>query len=133
MKDIIAYARAWIENFAEGDFSTFPGEVAEDFTLRLPFVPPGVPSEIKGRETVSELLKKTSRSRSKLVFRDLTIRKTDDPELVVSTCRGEATMANGKTYRNSYVMFTRIRDGKVLEHTEYLNPLAVMAAADDPD
>ena len=48
-----------------------------------------------------------------------------------STARGEATMANGKPYRNRYVMLTRIRDGEVLEHTEYLNPLAVMEAMGD--
>ena len=29
------------------------------------------------------------------------------------------------------VMLTRIRDGEVLEHTEYLNPLAVMEAMTD--
>ena len=38
-------------------------------------------------------------------------------------------MNSGKPYRNQYVILTRIRDGVVLEHVEYINPLAVMAAA----
>ena len=59
------------------------------------------------------------------------LRRTDDPELFVTTGNGQATMNSGKIYRNSYVMFTRIRDGMVLEHIEYLNPLAVMEAMGD--
>jgi ketosteroid isomerase-like protein len=58
--------------------------------------------------------------------------RTEDPELAVATANGEAKMANGNTYTNSYVFFTRIRDGEVIEHTEYLNPLQFMAAAQDP-
>lgn len=128
MTDIAELARAWIEVFGEGDFDAFPGEVSEDFILRLPFVPAGVPTEFKGRETARAALAGSAGGRSKLVFTNVRILRTEDPELVVTTADGEATMASGKPYRNSYVIFTRIRDGVVLEHTEYLNPLAVMEA-----
>jgi len=128
MTDIVELARAWIEVFGEGDFDAFPGKVSEDFVLRLPFVPAGVPSEFKGREVARAALAGSAKGRSKLVFSNVRILRTEDPELVVTTADGEATMASGKPYRNSYVILTRIRDGMVLEHTEYLNPLAVMEA-----
>lgn len=128
MKDIVELVHAWLETFAEGDFDAFPGEVSPDFVLRLPFVPEGIPNEIRGREEVKERLAATSKNRSKLVFSDVKVLRTEDPELAVTTCRGQATMANGKVYRNEYVLLTRIRDGVVLEHTEYLNPLAVIAS-----
>lgn len=132
MSDTVELAKAWLDHFAEAEFDQFPGTVAEEFVLRLPFVPPGVPNEIRGREKVREVLENTSKGRSRIAFSDVNIMRTEDPELVVATANGEATMANGNIYRNSYVFFTRIRDGEVLEHTEYLNPLQVMAAAEEP-
>jgi len=129
--DIVELMRAWLEVFAEGDFEAFPGTVSPDFVLRLPFAPPGVPTEIRGRETVREALRASSTRRSKLVFEDVAILRTEDPELVMTTARAEAKMASGKVYRNSYVMLTRIRDGMVLQHVEYLDPLAVMEAFED--
>jgi len=132
MTDIVELEAAFLDHFAEGEFEQFPGTIAEDFVLHLPYVPPGVPNEIRGREKVREVLLETVKGRSKITFSDVKIMRTEDSELVVATANGEATMANGNTYRNSYVFFTRIRDGEVLEHTEYLNPLQVIAAAEAP-
>ena len=131
MTDIVELTRAWLDVFAEGEFDAFPGEISPDFVLRLPFVPPGVTSEIRGREKARETLRASSQRRSKLVFEDVSILRTEDPELVVTTASAQATMANGRIYRNDYVILTRIRDGVVLEHTEYLNPLAVMESFRD--
>jgi ketosteroid isomerase-like protein len=132
MTDIIELTAAWLDHFAEGEFDKFPGTISEDFVLRLPYVPPGVPTEIRGREKVRELLLETAKGRSRINFTDIKIMRTENPELVVTTGNGEAKMANGNIYRNSYVFFTKIRNGEVLEHTEYLNPLQVMEAATDP-
>lgn len=126
MTDILDLTRAWLEVFPEGDFEAFPGEIAEDFLLRLPFVPPGVPNEFRGREHAREVLQKSAEGRSKLVFTDVRILRTEDPELVLTTAKASAEMHNGNPYANEYVMLTRIRDGVVLEHIEYLNPLAVI-------
>jgi uncharacterized protein len=129
MDDILGLARAWLEVMPEGRFDAFPGTVAEDFVLRLPFVPEGIPPEFRGRDIARAALAGSARGRSPLVLRDLVLRRTDDPELVLATARGEATMASGKPYRNEYVILIRIRGTAVIEHTEYLNPLAIMAAA----
>ncbi len=125
MTDIVALARAWIDTFAEGNFDAFPGRVAEDFRLRLPFLPPGLQNEFVGRDTARAVLVASAERRSKLVFEEVKILRTEDPELVVTTARARATLDGGGIYRNEYIMLTRIRDGVVLEHIEYLNPLAV--------
>ena len=125
MNDIVELARAWIETFGEGNFEAFPGDVAEDFTLRLPFLPPGLQNEFKGRETARAVLAKSAERRSKLIFEDVKILRTEDPELVVTTARAHANLEDGGVYRNEYIMLTRIRHGVVVEHVEYLNPLAV--------
>ncbi|MDG2005250.1 MAG: nuclear transport factor 2 family protein [Novosphingobium sp.] len=132
MSDIVDLTAAWLKHFAEAEFDQFPGRISEDFVLRLPFVPPGVPKEIRGRENVRDVLLETVKGRSRINFTEVKIMRTEDPELVVATANGEAQMANGNTYSNSYVFFTRIRGDEVIEHTEYLNPLQFMAAAGDP-
>ena len=129
MTDPVELLKQFLDNFAEGEWGNFPGEISPDFVLYLPFVPAGIPTEIKGREIVRQTLQETAKSRSKLTFFDKVILRTEDPELFVTRAKGEAQMANGNMYRNSYVMFTRIRDGMVLEHTEYLNPLALIEAS----
>ena len=128
MADIVELVRAWLDCFAEGEFDAYPGKVSPDFVLRLPFMPPGLPNEFRGREAAQAALAGSAANRSRLVFANVRTLRTEDPELVVTTADAEATMASGKLYRNSYVILTRIRGDEVIEHTEYLNPLAVMAS-----
>jgi ketosteroid isomerase-like protein len=90
-----------------------------------------MPTEFKGREIVRDTLLGSARGRSRLVFSEVVIRRTEDPELVLTTARGEAKMSNGRIYRNEFIMLTRIRDGVVMEHIEYMNPLAVMDSIRD--
>ncbi|GIX30172.1 MAG: hypothetical protein KatS3mg124_0644 [Porticoccaceae bacterium] len=125
MVDIIALVRAWLEHFAEGDFDGFPGRVSEEFTLRLPFLPPGLPTEYRGREAARAALAASARHRSPLRFFDVEILRTEDPERVLVIARGQATLADGRPYRNDYLMLVRIRGDEVVEHVEYLNPLAL--------
>lgn len=129
MTDLIELTAEWLQVLPGGNFEAFSGEVSPDFVLRLPFVPEGVPNEFKGRDVAQAVLRASAQGRSPLVFTDKIIRRTEDPELALTTARAEAVMANGKPYRNEYIMLTRIRDGVVIEHIEYLNPLAIMAAS----
>lgn len=132
MSNNIELARAWLDHFPEGEFDKFPGKVSPDLTLRLPFTPPGVPNAIHGRERVREALAQSGQGRSRLIFSDIELWQTDDPELVVGTANAQATMKNGNIYKNSYAIFIRIRDGVVLDHTEYLNPLAIIESMNGP-
>ena len=129
--DDVALARKWLEVMPQGEFDQLPGQIAEDFVLRLPFAPPGVPSEFAGRDVAQKALGTSARGRSKLSFDNLRLLRTEDPELLVATANGSATMGSGKLYRNSYVIFVRIRDGMVIEHIEYLDPLKLIEASGD--
>jgi ketosteroid isomerase-like protein len=129
--DVVELAHRWLEVLPEGEFDKLPGQIAEDFVLRLPYAPPGVPTEFAGREAAQKALSESAKGRGKLSFDNVVLLRTEDPELLVATATGGATMGNGKLYRNSYVIFVRIRDGAVIEHIEYLNPLNVIAAFSD--
>ena len=59
-------------------------------------------------------------------WHDVVIRATEDPELFVVTARSDVLLRSGQHYANGYVMLTRVRGGKILEHVEYFNPLPVL-------
>ena len=126
--DGIELVRTWLEIMPDGRFEQLPEQVSPELILRLPFAPPGVPAEFCGRDVVARALSGSARNRSPLAFTNVVLLETNDPELFVATANGQAIMASGKTYRNSYVIFVRIRDGMVVEHIEYMNPLNIIAA-----
>lgn len=128
MADSMELVRQWLDVMPEGRFDELPGRVAEDFVLRLPFAPPGVPEEFRGRDVAAKVLSSSAANRTPLAFENLVVLRTEDPDLFVATADGSATMASGKPYTNSYVIFVRLCDGMVIEHVEYLNPLKVIAA-----
>lgn len=128
MDDDLNLVRQWLEAMPEGAFDRLPGRIADDFVLRLPFAPPGVPEAFHGREAAQAVLAASAANRAPLVFRDLSVLRTEDPDLFVATAEASTTMAGGKPYANRYVIFVRLRDGRIAEHTEYLNPLKVMEA-----
>ena len=128
MPEDLDLVRRWLEILPEGRFDELPGQIAPDFVLRLPFTPPGIPSEFTGRDATQLALSTSAKNRSPLVFDNVVTLGTDDPGLFVTTCTAKATMGNGKVHANSYVMFTRLSDGMVVEHIEYLNPLKVIEA-----
>ena len=128
MHDDLNLVRHWLEIMPEGRFDHMTGQISPDFVLRLPFAPPGIPCEFIGRDVAQQALSGSAKNRSPLVFENLVLLATEDPGLFVATANGEAKMASGKLYRNSYVIFVRIRDGMVVEHIEYMNPLNIIAA-----
>jgi ketosteroid isomerase-like protein len=96
--DMLALARKWLEILPEGEFDQLPGQIAEDFVLHLPYAPPGVPGAFVGRETARLALSNSAKGRSRLILEDLVLLRTEDPELLVATAKGSATMGNGKLY-----------------------------------
>jgi ketosteroid isomerase-like protein len=124
--DSKALMRDWLDIIARGAFDEWPGRVAEDVVLRLPFAPPGVAAELRGLAQVQEVLKSVWSTQESFVWHDVVITRTEDPERVVTTARSEAMFIPGRRYANSYVIFTRFKDAQVVEHTEYFNPLPVM-------
>ena len=131
MTDSMELVRQWLEIMPEGQFDKLAGQISPDFVLRLPFAPPGVPSAFVGRDVAQQALSGSAKNRSPLVFENVVLLATGDPELFVATANGEATMSSGKLYRNDYVIFVRIRGGVVIEHIEYMNPLNIIAAFAD--
>lgn len=127
MTDLSTLMRAWLDIVAKGPAEAWRGRVADDVVIRLPFAPPGVANELRGFDHAVHVLGAIWSFKKHFTWHDVLIRKTEDPELVLTTARSEAQLLD-RQYANNYIMLTRFRDGKVVEHIEYFNPLPVMDA-----
>ena len=126
MDDPKQLIRKWMEITAMGPAEDWVGRASDDLVLRLPYAPPGVKAELRGFDAARDELGHHWATKTSFDWVDVVIRETEDPELFVTTARSEVMLANGQPYRNDYVMLTRVRDGKVVEHTEYFNPLPIV-------
>lgn len=126
MTDLIKLTREWLDLVAMGPADAWRGRVAEDVVIRLPFAPPGVADELRGFDHARETLGEHWKTKQSFAWRDVVIRRTEDPELLLTTARSEVMLASGEPYTNDYIMLTRIRDGKITEHIEYFNPLPII-------
>jgi ketosteroid isomerase-like protein len=125
---MIKLIREWLDLVSSGPAEAWPAYATEDVVIRLPFAPPGVANELRGRACAIEALSSLWTAKRSFVWHDVVIRGTDDPELFVTTARSEAVLVSGRHYANNYVILTRLRDRKVAEHVEYFNPLPVIEA-----
>lgn len=126
MSDTKALIREWMEITAMGPADAWVGKVAPDVIVRLPYAPPGVLPVMKGFDQARDTLSHHWSTKQSFEWCDVVIRQTEDPELYVITARSEVVLANGQPYANDYVMLTRVRDGQIVEHTEYFNPLPIV-------
>ena len=127
MTELKALARRWLDMVATGRFDVWPEIVDDEFVLRLPYAPPGVPEELRGLAARDALVSSRA-DQDRFAWTDVVITATEDPELLVITARSEVALKSGGTYANRYVMLTRARGDKVVEHVEYFNPLPVLEA-----
>jgi ketosteroid isomerase-like protein len=126
MTDSIKLTREWLDMVAMGPAEAWNGKVDEDVVIRLPYAPPGVASELRGSGHARETLSEHWKTKRSFAWRDVVIRRTEDPELLVTTARSEVMLVSGQPYQNDYIMLTRIRGGKIVEHVEYFNPLPIV-------
>jgi ketosteroid isomerase-like protein len=92
-----------------------------------PFAPDGFPNDLVGSEGFyKEFSSLTTRfSRMKFPRR---IYATEDPNYVFMQFTSEMDLIQGGKYENQYLATFRFKDGKIIEYTEYFNPI-VMAKA----
>ena len=126
MSDDKALIREWLDITAMGPAEAWVGKAADDLVIRLPYAPPGVLAEMRGFNEARDTLAHHWGTKQSFEWHDVAIRATEEAGLYVTTARSEVVLATGAPYRNSYVMLTRVREGRVVEHNEYFNPLPII-------
>jgi ketosteroid isomerase-like protein len=92
-----------------------------------PYVPEGFPRSFDGVDAIFMQYSGLSKTFGKMSFiREIHV--TEDPNFLFATWRGEIEIKAGGTYVNNYVGIFRLREGHIIEYTEYFNPI-VMARA----
>ena len=83
----------------------------------------------QGREQLRENFEYNSRDLSDWRFYDLEIIPGEDPNFFLVKVKGEGHHSNGDFYKNFYLFTFTCREGKLVEVTEYMNPVNGMVAA----
>ena len=120
-----------MEALSRGERQPFADAMAEDFTWHM-----------MGTTAWSRTFAGKSDVRERLIaplFKQFGSHYTNTPkriiadgEFVVVESRGNVTTKTGKPYCNTYCMIIRMRDGKMVELTEYLDTELVSSALEPP-
>lgn len=100
---------------------------AENGRQLNPYVPEGFPKSFDGRAAIYKQYSSLPANFSSMKF-PRSISATEDPNFFFVKFRGEIVIKAGGTYENDYIGTFRLENGKVVEYTEYFNPI-VMAKA----
>ena len=103
---------------AVGDGSLFVEHLADDVVMRVS----GQNSwshTFTGKQSVLRDLFGVVRERTSGVRKTIPLRFVADDDVVVIEARGEMTSRTGAPYNNEYCLIYRLRDGKIVEITEY--------------
>ena len=92
-----------------------------------PYAPAGFPASFKGREAIFKQYSGLTENFGAMKF-PKEIFTTSDPDFLFVKFRGEIEIKAGGRYENDYLGTFRLKDGKIIEYTEYFNPI-VMAKA----
>jgi uncharacterized protein len=104
------------------DTAAMLAEAADDIVVRLPAAPPGLPREAAGKPAFAEFLAGvgalwTSWSMPRRAVHPL----ADDPERAVVEYASDSVNADGSPYRNTYLSMAWVRDGRLVEFTEFFD------------
>ena len=106
------------ERVAAGDGALFVEHLADDVVMRVS----GQNSwsrTFTGKQSVLRDLFGVVRERTTGTRKTIPLRFIADGDVVVIEARGEMTAKTGVTYNNEYCLIYRLRDGKIVEITEY--------------
>ncbi len=103
---------------------------AEDAVIEVPFAPGRMPKTYEGRDSVRGFLELARESFSPFSITVDAVRATDDPRVVVAEFHSDGVVrANGRPYRNRYVVFFTFDDnGRVTNWREYYDAGVVVRA-----
>lgn len=114
VKDI----QAWVDLFAE------------DAVLEFPYASAlSLPERLEGKSAIYNYMKNASAQMQNLVFTNIRVYSTSNPNLLFAEVHGEAVIvATGRHYQQDYVMQLETRDGLIIHYREYWNPMPALDA-----
>ena len=119
--------RSFLEAFPD-DRPTAVAMMHDDAVMSVPYAPDHFPeSRFEGRAVFGPVMMMGTMY-TDFRWTSLDCYQTNEPGLCIATASSEAKLSDGSPYRNRYVMIGRLRDGKIAEFTEFLDPRPTTAA-----
>ena len=117
-----------VRKMVAGEGVAFADLFAPDGVLAYPFAPPGLPSELRGRDAIRAYFAGLGRSRDLFAMDGIDAKtwETDDPQVVVTeiTHHGKSNVT-GTPYRFTALGVIRVRDGEIVRYDDYMDPIAL--------
>lgn len=104
------------------DLDSFFALFDEQVLMRFPYIPSGYPNECQGRTECAAFFGTVATLFSELRWVKRTVYSTSDPELAMAIAASKATLPDGTSYENDYVLLLRVRGGAIVEYCEYFDP-----------
>jgi len=118
---------AWLRTFASGDFDSWDQLADPELYMEIHFAPPGLPSGNRGLDVCRSTSRQFWQVMKSFEWAELELHATDDPNLIMGVGKSRAVTTWDAPYANEYAFRVRVRNDRVLEYHEYINPLPVMA------
>ncbi|RKS24889.1 hypothetical protein BJ917_2373 [Pseudomonas sp. WPR_5_2] len=108
--------------------------IADDLLWELPYAPGlGHPERLNGRNEVLDHVGWFVGAVENFRFHDLKIHAFADPSMAVAEVKAEGLIKpTGRIYRQDYVLFCRVENGKIAFLREYFDPIRAAHALDAP-
>ena len=105
--------------------------LADDFVLELPFRADGGPRRMESDEARA-FMRAMPTLLAEMPFLDVVVHGALPTGEIVAEYRSDGVTHSGRPYRNRYVAFFTVRDGRIARWREFFDPTAVTAAFGRP-
>ena len=116
---------------AKGDTTPFADAMAEDFTWRMQGTTPWSGTYV-GKADVRGRMLRALMEQFATPYRSVARRIHADGDFVIVEHQGEVTTKRGRPYNNTYCFVIRMRDGRMVELTEYFDSALVERELEPP-
>jgi ketosteroid isomerase-like protein len=123
VRDYIDATNAW-------DFDTMSQLLDDDAVFEMPYAPPGLERQLRGRKTIVAFMKTIPAIIDAHNFHDVKLHAFhDDPGEILATYKSDIRFKPTMTpYKNDYITRWTVRDGRVTHFAEYYDPIRLVEA-----
>jgi uncharacterized protein len=117
-----------VRRVVAGDDVVFADLFAEDGVLAYPFAPPGMPSQLHGRDAIRAFFSGMEGARKLFEIEGVgvTVHDTGDPEVIIAEITHHGwSRATASPYRFTALGVIRVRDGEIVQYDDYMDPIAL--------
>jgi ketosteroid isomerase-like protein len=121
--EAVGLLREYLDAISSRDVETMLELFHAGAVVNAPMMPEGAPKSMKGRQAFERAFRAVFSRFMAFTSGYITLNATDDPNLAVARCGSKAVLINGRSYTTDYCIFVRIKNDKLIESTEYFDPI----------